>query len=132
MKKSKSLTLCVIFVIILIAYILATETFFNYLQTLYFFNPLLLASLEMIGALILGMSLAIPGLIKLKAMKGHYTYNLTKALIIGVPTFILGLSIYLYYGTDIPVPRILVSADRIREYLLIACGLFAISSIEKK
>lgn len=133
MKKSTKSIIYAIYVVILIAYIIGIQLAYDYLNSIFLLNPLVLMTAKLSGALIFGVLLGIPKLIKLKFdKKGHYSYNLAQALIIGIPTLLVGISIFIYYATDIYIPRILYYNNMINEYSLIVTGLIAIVSIDKK
>lgn len=133
MKTSKKVIVSAIYVVVLITYVIGMQKFYGNLGTNYFFNPIALLGIELAGAFIFGMLLGLPHLLKLKFNKeGRYCYNLSQALIIGIPTFLLGISFLIYYGTDISIPLTRYLNTDIEKFFIIASGLIAISSIDKK
>lgn len=135
MGKEKRIISYVIYVVVLIVYILTLEKLNSALTTIDLasrINPILIISIYFAENLIFGGMLGTIHLInEFFKKKRPFKFDFLKALIIGLPCFILGTGIYIYYGTDILKSVVLYDYFELSRSCCIVCGFIVVSAFKR-
>lgn len=133
MKKTIKPIIYILYIIVVLLYIYLFDSLYQEKIQSYAVEGLKPYEIAVFGSFIFGALLgSISFINELLKKRSRWKYNLMQALIIGLPSFLLGISIVVYYATDILMPRFLYDNQILNQLAMIVSGFIIVASIKRK